>query len=90
LFAHGAVFGPVPCSGARRWGKAERSERRDSRRGSRRQQVILKFLDIFTTAGRHGTPDCGRQVAALHYLPAGLRNAILNTAAYFINFFIIS
>ncbi len=36
-----AQSGEVPCSGARRRDKAERSERRDSRRRSRREQVIV-------------------------------------------------
>jgi len=48
--------GEVPCSGARRRDKAERSERRDSRRRSRREQVIMQIcissqlarsLDVF-------------------------------------------
>jgi hypothetical protein len=38
--------GEVPCSGARRRDKAERSERRDSWRRSRQEQVILRFLAI--------------------------------------------
>jgi hypothetical protein len=36
--------GEEPCSGAMRRDKAERSDHRDSRRRSRREQVILQFL----------------------------------------------
>jgi len=37
--------GEVPCSGARRRGKAERSERRDSRRRSRLERFASRAPD---------------------------------------------
>jgi len=47
--------------------------------------VILWLLDIFTTAGRHGTLDCCHQVAPWHLTPVGFLYPIVNTALCIIN-----